>query len=231
MNEMERFFNSIDFVDKDGAFLEATISKVVLNRQKESFEVFIENEKPINPVVTLELTKCAKRGINGKSKCHISFIYNEMEDEDILDAFRVLLGELIAKRPSLVSLENKNISIDDDFIIVELDSRSEEFDILKKEIRGLSQGLVELGFYDMEITTAINKENEKKIQEEIEADRTRKIDVSYEEPVNNSNYNSYGNKGGFVPKKKVEYSREGLVTIESINVEENNVHLEAYIFG
>ena len=86
MNEMERFFNSIGFVDKDGAFLEATISKVVLNRQKESFEVFIENEKPINPVVTLELTKCAKRGINGKSKCHISFIYNEMEDEDILDA-------------------------------------------------------------------------------------------------------------------------------------------------
>ena len=47
MNEMERFFNSIGFVDKDGAFLEATISKVVLNRQKESFEVFIENEKPI----------------------------------------------------------------------------------------------------------------------------------------------------------------------------------------
>ena len=90
MNEMERFFNSIDFVDKDGAFLEATISKVVLNRQKESFEVFIENEKPINPVVTLELTKCAKRGINGKSKCHISFIYNEMEDEDILDAFKEL---------------------------------------------------------------------------------------------------------------------------------------------
>ena len=231
MNEMERFFNSIGFVDKDGAFLEATISKVVLNRQKESFEVFIENEKPINPVATLELTKCAKRGINGKSKCHINFIYNEMEDEDILEAFKVLLGELIAKRPSLVSLENKNISIDDDFIIVELDSRSEEFDILKKEIRGLSQGLVELGFYDMEITTAINKENEKKIQDEIEADRTRKIEVSYEEPVNNSNYNSYGNKGNFVPKKKVEYSREGLVTIESINVEENNVHLEAYIFG
>mgnify|MGYP003292317282 CR=1 FL=1 len=95
----------------------------------------------------------------------VNYIYNDMDDEDILEAFKVLLGDLIIKRPSLVSLENKNISIDDDFIIIELDSRSEEYDILRKEIKGLSEGLVELGFYEMEITTAINKENEKRIQE------------------------------------------------------------------
>ena len=225
------FFNSVGFTDEDGDFVEASISKVVLKKKEELFEVFIENDRPINPVRTLELVKCASKGINGKNKCHINFIYNDMDDEDILDAFKVLLGDLITKRPSLVSLENKKISIDDDFIIVELDSKSEEYDMIKKELNGLSESLVELGFYEMEITTAINVENQKKIQEEIEADRTRHIEVEYSEPEPQQNGGgSYGN-GSWTPKKKIEYSREGLVTIASIDQEENNVHLEAYIFG
>ena len=225
------FFNSIGFTDEDGDFVDASISKVVLKKKEEIFEVFIENERPINPVRTFELIKCASKGINGKNKCHINFIYNDMDDEDILEAFKVLLGDLITKRPSLVSLENKNIAVDDDFIIVELDSKSEEYDMIKKELNGLSEGLVELGFYEMEITTAINVENQKKIQEEIEADRTRHIEVEYNAPEPQSNGGgSYGN-GSWTPKKKIEYSREGLVTISSIDQEENNVHLEAYIFG
>lgn len=226
-----KFLNSVGYEDVNGDFIDAHISRVVLKKHEEVFEVFIENERPINPVATLELNKCAKKGINGKSKCHINYIYNDMDDEDILEAFKVLLGDLITKRPSLVSLENKNITIDDDFIIIELDSKSEEYDMIQKEIRGLGDELVELGFYEMEITTAINKDNERKIQEEIEELRNRKIEVDYvPEPEFNNSGNSYG-KGGWIPKKKVEYSREGLVTIESIDQEENNVHLEAYIFG
>ena len=124
--KLGKFFKSIEFEDTNNDFSEASISRVVLNKKKESFEVFIENDRPINPVATLELLKCAKKGINGKNKCHITFIINDNNDEDILEAFKVLLGELIIKRPSLVSLENKNISIDDDFIIIEMDYKSEE---------------------------------------------------------------------------------------------------------
>jgi len=223
--KLNKFFTSISFQDTNNDFSNASISRVVLNKKKESFEVFIENDRPINPVATLELTKCAKKGINGKNKCHITFIYNDINDEDILEAFKVLLGELIVKRPSLVSLENKNISIDDDFIIIELDSKSEEYDMLQKEIKGLVEGLVELGFYEMEITTAINEDNEKKIQEDIQADLEKEIII---EEQTGAEYAS--SKGGWTPKKKVNYSREGLVTIDSIDQEENNVHLEACIF-
>ena len=93
-------FNSVGFTDEDGDFLEASIAKVVLKKKEQIFVVFIENERPINPVRTLELVKCASKGINGKGKCHINFIYNDMDDEDILEAFKVLLGDLITKRPS-----------------------------------------------------------------------------------------------------------------------------------
>ena len=222
--KLSKFLNSVGYEDKNGDFCQATISQVILNRKEQSFDVFIENDWPISPVATSELLKCGLNGINGKNKCYIHYIYSDMDDKDILEAFKVLLGELIVKRPSLVSLENKNIRIDGDNIIVELDSKSEEADILAKEVKGLSQGLVDLGFYEMDIVTEINKENERKIQEEIIEDRNRKIEVTYEEVVNSSS-------NGWVPKKKIDYSREGVVTIDSIDREENNVHLEAYVFG
>lgn len=224
--KLNKFFESVGFEDKNEDFRTASISKVILNRKEKTFDVFIENEKPISPIVTLKLSKCALNGIHGQNKCYVHYVYNDMDDDDILEAFKVLLGELIIKRPSLVSLENKNITIDGDSIVVELDSKSEEFDILKKEIKGLSQDLVNLGFYEVDITTAINKENERKIQEEIEEDRNRKIEISYDE----SSY-SKNTGNGWTPKKKVDYSREGVVTIDSIDREENNVHVEAYVFG
>ena len=226
MGNLQKFFKSINYDDVNGDFEEASISSVKLNRKKESFEVFINSKRPINPVATLELNKCTKKGINGKYKCQVKYIFDDFDDEDILAAFKVLLGELIVKRPSLVSLENKNISIDDDFIIIELDSKSEEYDMLQKEIKGLVDGLVELGFYEMEITTAINEENEKKIQEDIQADLEKEIVIEEQTGAEYSN-----TKGGWTPKKKVSYSREGIVSIDSLDQEENAVHLEAYIFG
>ena len=219
-----KFFNSIGFEDKDGLFSNAFISRTILDKKKKSFEVFIENERPINPVATLNLLECSKKGINGHVPVHINYVWQDMDDDDILDAFKVLLGDLITKRPSLVSLENKNIYVDDDFIIVELDSRSEEYDILQKEIKGLSESLIALGFYEMEITTALNEENEKLVQDAIEADKNRVVEIDYipEEEQNAKEWKA---------RKKVDYSRKGIVSIDSIDREENNVHLEAYIFG
>ncbi len=225
MGSIHKFLKSINYEDANGDFEEASISSVKVNKKKESFEVFISNERPIDPVAALELIKCAKKGINGKHKCHVNFVYDEYEDDDILRAFKVLLGELIIKRPSLVSLENKNISIEDDEITIELDSRSEEYDMVKKELDKLGKKIEDLGFYEMIINTAINHENEKRIQEEIEADRNREIEVNYVPMGDNNKSNSWS------PKKKVNYSREGVVSIASIDQEENNVHLEAYVFG
>ena len=227
MGSIHKFLKSLNYEDKNGDFEEASVSSVKVNKKKSYVEVFIENNKPINPVATIELNKYALNGLNGikKNKCHINYIYDDYEDDDILEAFKVLLGELIIKRPSLVSLENKNISINDDEIIIELDSRSEEYDMIKKELNKLGKELEELGFYEMSISTAINHENEKKIQDEIEADRNKEIEIDYV-PMEETNSN-----GRWTPRKKVDYARGGIVSIGSIDQEENNVTLEAYIFG
>ena len=41
--KMLNFFNSVSFTDEDGDFSEANISKVVLKKKEQIFEVFIEN--------------------------------------------------------------------------------------------------------------------------------------------------------------------------------------------
>lgn len=224
-DNLTKFFNIIGFSDTEGIFSNVE-TRVIVDKKNKTIEVFIETEKPLNPVYTLSLNECAKKGLNG-TKVHVNYIYNDIDDNDILEAFKVLLGDLITKRPSLVSLENKNIIIGDETITVELDSKSEENDMITKEIQGLGTALIDLGFYEMEISTAINEENERKIKEEIEADRNRIIEVEYEEPEQTNSYS----KGSWTPKPKVDYSREGVVTIESIDRPENNVHLEAYVFG
>ena len=88
--KLAKFFDSIGYKDSEGYFNDAHISKVVLNKKKESFEVFIENDRPINPLATFELLKASKNGINGEKKCHINFIYNDMDDEDIKKCFGIL---------------------------------------------------------------------------------------------------------------------------------------------
>ena len=55
--KLKKFFDSISYVDKNNDYEQAIISKVVLNKKKESFEIVIENDKPINPVSVLELIK------------------------------------------------------------------------------------------------------------------------------------------------------------------------------
>lgn len=226
MNKKEKFLASINYID-DGSLNDAVISKVSVNRSDETFTVYISNEEPINPSAAFKLLECAKKGINGEKKCIVKFDYENITDENILSAFKFLLGQLIESRPSLVSLNNKNISITDEEIIIELDSRSEEYDMLKEEIPNLVQGLIDLGFYEMNIVTAINHDNEKKIQDEILADRERVINniEFYEMPDNNTNH-----RGGWTSKKKVDYARGGLVTIDSLDQEENNVTVEAFVF-
>ncbi len=228
MGNISKFLKSINYEDENGDFEEASISSVKINKKKSTCEVFISSERPINPVASIKLLDNAKKGLNGdkKNKCHINYIYDTYEDEDILEAFKVLLGELIIKRPSLVSLENQNILIDEDEITIEVDSSYEEYDMLKKELNNLGKKLEDIGFYEMNVSIDINHENEKKIQDEIEADKNKEIEIDYVEPEETS----YGN-GKWTPKKKVNYSREGVVTISSIDQEENNVHLEAYVFG
>lgn len=224
-SKLQKFLTSINYSDNLEELENVRIKKVIVNCEKEEFNVYLSSSKVLSPIVASSLLEASKFGINGKNKCHIIFDYDNITDEDILECFKYLLDEIIKERVSLVSLENNNITITDETIIIEVDSKFEEFDMLKEEIPHLVKRLVSLGFYEMEIEVKVNEENEKKIQNEIEIERTK---VASAEEYPEEKWETQ-NRSGWKPKKKVEFSRGGIVTIESIKEEENNVTIEAVI--
>lgn len=225
-SKLERFLISINF-SYDDDLSSLNIKKVIVNKEKEKFTVYLSSDTPISPCLANSLLNASKNGINGKNKCDIIFDYENITDDDILECFKYLLTELIKERVSLVSLNNGNITITDEKIIIEVDSKFEEFDMLKDETPNLIKRLVNLGFYEMDIEVIVNEENEKKIKVELETERSKAVsedlypDSEWQSPSSNNK--------AWKPKKKVEFSREGIVTIESIKQEENNVHLEAVV--
>ena len=221
--ELINFFNSINYEYDSNDFLTTKISKVILNRQEETFYVFIENDFPLKPKTATDIIKCAKNGINGNTKCIVNFIYNTISNDDILEYFKYLLNDLTKERPSLVSLLDTKISIEDNLITILVDSETET-SILNEEIPPLKNKLGELGIHDISVVITIDQDMKNKIEEEIIADKNKEVKVTTYEEVNDSNNNFYH-------RKKVAYSRKGLVSINSITQEENNVHLEAFIFG
>ena len=48
MSELERFFASINFEDKQKSFATGVVNKVVINKKTETFLVYIENDNVIS---------------------------------------------------------------------------------------------------------------------------------------------------------------------------------------
>ena len=129
-DELNRFFKSIGFTSS--LFSEASILKVVLKKQEESFEVYINNPYVIEITEINKLFLCAKNGINGEKKCTINMTYEKVNDEDILEYVYYLLDDIILKRPSLIGLKNSNIEVVDNTIYFNVISEFEQHDLLNE---------------------------------------------------------------------------------------------------
>ena len=129
-NKLERFFNKINYTNLD-EFKDSKIDKVVINKIKESWTVYIENMKPINIETMLDLISVSKKGIDGVSTINIRFINNNITDDNIIEYFKYLLNEVSKKSPSLSSIINNNIFLNSNIITIEVSSKLEEKMVLK----------------------------------------------------------------------------------------------------
>lgn len=210
--ELNRFFNSIGFTSD--AFYDASVLKVVLKKQDESFEVYIKNPYVLDIKEINKLNLCASNGINGEKKCVIKMVYEEITDEDCLDYVYYLLEDIIFKRPSLIGLKDSTIEVVDHTVYFNVSSEFEQND-LQMEARGMVEALRRYGLGDFNVCVEINQDMQAKIKEEIELEKSsvtaEKKEVS---PV------IFGvHKDGDVTK------------LNNIMGETKNLIIEVYIFG
>ena len=212
-SKLERFFNKINYNNKE-YFNKSKIIKVIVNKLEETWTIYIDNNEYIKPEILLELIDVCKKGIDNVNEINIVYNANNLTDEDKINYFKYLLNELVKTSPSISSIINNSITILDDVITIEVISSIEE-KMLKKEIKNILKKLSIFGLNDININCKINEELKSEIKEEIKKSRTKEIKIK--EPINKVIM-------GEEIKSKVS-------TIDTIIGEDNNVTIEAYVFG
>ena len=212
-DKLVRFFNKINYENIE-PFKDSKVIKVTINTSDDTWNVYIDNKSPVEVSSAVELKNLAKKGIDEVESIKIIYSNRSISDEDIISYFKYLLNELIKSSPALSSIINNEITVDDDIITIEVISDIEE-KLIKKESKKLILELESLGIYDLNINCKINEELKAEIKKEI---KEIKVDiVKKEEAVNTVIM-------GDTIKSKIS-------TIDSIIGEDNNITVEAFVFG
>lgn len=216
-----RFFKKVNFNDAI-AFEDASLKEMLVNTKANTWTLHISAKNIINIKSMLSLKKLCADGIENVKKINIEMIYEEMNSDDVLEYFIYFIDHIIEENPSLSGINKDLIHIDDEIIIVEVTSKAEET-TLKKECKKIMKELSDLGINGFEVSFVINKQEQENIKRDIEKTKSEVVIPRAVTPQDD--------KPKWQQRKKVEYQREGVVPISSINQDENAVNLEAYIFA
>ena len=209
-SELKRFFDSIGFTGE--GFNEASVLKVVLKKETQSFIVYLKNKDVIPLDYVNQLFLCASNGINGKNKCEVRLIYDNVTFEDIKAYLDYFIDEVIIRRPSLIGLKKLDVEIMNDTLYFHVLNEFEKNDLLF-ESKGLINQLNRYGLGNLKIEITISEEERLQIQEEIEQDR---INVAVKEDDSPIIFGVH---------------KEGKVTqLNNILGEMRNIIVEVYIF-
>ena len=123
-DKLIRFFNKINFDEIDD-FEGVKVSKVVINKQKESWIVYLQSDKVINPESMIKLINKAKDGIENVNMIDIKISYSNINDEDIIKYFKYFLDQKVIDNVSLQSIINNDFKVENNEISVEVISKME----------------------------------------------------------------------------------------------------------
>jgi DNA polymerase III alpha subunit (gram-positive type) len=212
MEELKRFLDSISYEYKE-ELKDVKITKVILNKEIEEFDVYINSKKVVKPDIMYDLIKHSKSGINNKVKCNIFISYDEISDNDVIEAFKYVFNLIIDKKPSLVGLKDTKVVLDQDILIIDVFTKIEEKIILEQS-KNIIKMMNILGFKELNITTKLNEEKNKEIKKEIDDSHSGVVPVKVENPI-------------FLGK----HIDGDIIKINDINNDMVNVIVEAYLFG
>ena len=213
-DKLLRFFNKINYTNIE-EFNNSKVTKVTINKEEETWTVYIENENCINIDIALELMNLAKKGIDGVKSINVVFENKNISENDIIDYFKYLLNEVVKVSPALSSIVNNKMNVNEEVITIEVISNIEE-KLIKKESKKIIKKLNLLGLRDINVNCKINEELKAEVKREIEEKREDVI-VEDKKVVN--------------PVIMGEAIKSKISTIDSIMGEDNNITVEAYVFG
>ncbi len=215
-----RFFKKIGFNDIV-SFENASLESCTVHKKTSTWTIKIKAPELIPLSSILSLKKLCKEGVDSVKSIDIILDYSSLNEELVLEYFKYFFNLVTRDLVSLSGINKDTISIDGNYISIDVTSKMEETNIKKVEKRLLTL-LSECGVTGFKIKCNLNEEAEKEVQKTIKKTIDNvvlpKVMVSPQTTTKS-----------WTPKKKIEYQREGVVPIKTLTKEENAVNLEAYV--
>ena len=211
MSSEELFFQSLGINDLK-VYQNYKIKEVLLDEKKREFNVTMIVPNDLIPQDVDKLYQACKRGINGNIKVNLTVESNITDKDKIIGIFRYVLNNYISTKPSLSGIIDNNITMDDDIIIVEVNTKIEEKSVLEG-VKSLLNRLSLYGIKDVNITTNVNVEKQEEIKKLMESSHEEQV-VKEVSPV-------------FLGK----HIDGDIMEINDIMSDTKNVIVEAFIFG
>ncbi len=211
MSSEELFFQSLGINDLK-IYQNYKIKEVLLDEKKREFNVTMIVPNDLIPQDVDKLYQACKRGINGNIKVNLTVESNITDKDKIISIFRYVLNNYISTKPSLSGIIDNNITMDDDIIIVEVNTKVEEKSVLEG-VKSLLNRLSLYGIKDVNITTIVNVEKQEEIKKLMESSHEEQV-VKEVSPV-------------FLGK----HIDGDIMEINDIMGDTKNVIVEAFIFG
>ena len=213
-DKLESFFNKVNFnSDYYKYFDGATVIQVVVKNKENRWDIYLGLKKQIPINIFEELVKCSK-SIEDVDKIHFVFNIENIDNDYLNDYFLYMFRKISEDCPTLASIFDNDIVVEDNKIVVEVINKAEEnkFKSIKKR---LENNLLDLGFKDLKITTKLNEEKREEVKKLLrKKDIVKKINPEEVEKV------IFGNS---ISGKKT--------ILKDIISEENNVIIEVYLFN
>ena len=164
--ELIRFFDKIGFKDYNvGEFINAKILKVVVNKHNSSFKVFIRFVDLISLEELEKLDNAGKNGLAGKDLL-IDYSYENISDEKLIRFIIGVLNSLKKEKPSLQSIEDDSIKLNNNKIVIEATSNFEK-ELFSEACEKIINKLNKYNIQNLTYEVLINEEANLQIKKEI----------------------------------------------------------------
>ena len=220
-DKLLRFFKKIGFNDIV-SFENASFVSCTIHKKTNTWTIKISAPEIIPLSSMMSLKKLCSDGLDDVNSIDIIINYENLNHELVLEYFNYFFEKIIKDQVSLSGIDTNLITIGEDNTI-NIDVTSEmEKKLIKASEKSILEHLKDVGITGFTVKCNINDVERAAIKKLI---KKTKEEVVVPIPV----ISTTTSEKKWVPKKKIEYQRDGIVAISTLVKEENAVNLEAYI--
>jgi DNA polymerase-3 subunit alpha (Gram-positive type) len=220
-DKLKILLDQIKLPSEDYQYFEnASLEKIIGNKNKDTYKFIINISKVLPLDVYVRFLELLKLGFPTIEKLKVNFIVSSVSEEYVNDYFKYVIDKNSEQYPLLALFKESEISFIDKTLTIEVSNLAEEMKIKRIEDK-IIKDFKKFGYGEITFKVVVNKEKSVQLKEEI--DKSLLSDIPKDVIVKKQ-----GNDSEIIFGTEI---KSKTMTIDNIVGEDNNITVEAYVFG